>query len=101
MKIGWLLLVSVLWLGMPPPAQAQTDRGELLYQTHCIACHTKKVHWRDKKRASDWHSLKQQVQRWQALSELDWSEEEINDVANYLNKVYYHFPREGGNITSN
>lgn len=28
-------------------------RGELLYATHCIACHSDKVHWRDKKLVTD------------------------------------------------
>ena len=34
------------------------SRGELLYSKHCIACHTAQVHWRDKKLATDWKSLK-------------------------------------------
>ena len=33
-------------------------RGELLYSTHCIACHNEQVHWRDKKLVKDWISLR-------------------------------------------
>jgi len=40
-------------------------RGEMLYSAHCRECHTAEVHWREKKRASDWSSLKAQVRRWQ------------------------------------
>jgi len=66
--------------------------GELLYSTHCVACHTKIIHWREKSLATDWHSLKSQVHRWQSNIGLDWSEGEITDVTRYLNEAYYHFP---------
>ena len=33
-------------------AQAQS-RGELLYSTHCISCHTSEIHWRDNKAATE------------------------------------------------
>lgn len=67
-------------------------RGELLYSTHCNACHTTKIYWREQKLATDWNSLKAQVRHWQASTGLGWSEEEITDVANYLNAAHYHFP---------
>ena len=68
------------------------SRGELLYSTHCIACHTTQVHWRDKKLATDWKSLKAQVSRWQNASGQSWGEQDINEVARYLNTLYYHYP---------
>lgn len=88
-----------LLLGVYTPAQAQLNdgdvRGELLYSTHCNACHTSKVHWRDKRLATDRRSLKAQVRRWQANADLGWSEEEITDVTRYLNTAYYHFSANG------
>lgn len=72
-------------------AQGQS-RGELLYSTHCIACHTAEVHWRDKRLATDWESLRQEVRRWQANAGLGWSDDEIDDVARYLNLRHYNFP---------
>ena len=67
------------------------SRGELLYATHCIACHTTQVHWRDKKLATDWNSLKLQVRRWQAVAALEWSEEDVLDVTRHLNERFYGF----------
>ena len=88
-----------LFWGVLTPVQAQLKegetRGELLYSTHCNACHTSKIHWRNKKLATDWLSLKAQVHRWQANADLGWSKEEITDVTHYLNAVYYHFPANG------
>ncbi|TAN80072.1 MAG: hypothetical protein EPN14_05620 [Gallionella sp.] len=70
-------------------------RGELLYSTHCGACHSGQIHWREKKLAADWDSLAAQVRRWQANIGLAWNEEEIEDTAHYLNAAYYHFPTAG------
>jgi mono/diheme cytochrome c family protein len=66
-------------------------QGELLYSTHCKACHTEKIHWREQKLAADWPSLKAQVRRWQASIGLGWSEEEITAVAHYMNALHYRF----------
>ena len=66
-------------------------RGGLLYSTHCSACHTSTIHWREQKLATDWKSLKAQVNRWQGYTQLRWSEEDIIDVTSYLNTHYYNF----------
>jgi len=73
------------------PLRAAT-RGELLYATHCIACHSAQVHWRDKKLATDWISLQVEVRRWQKLSGLGWNEDDVAAVVRYLNAHYYHYP---------
>ena len=86
-------LLSAVAIG--PFAYAES-RGELLYSTHCIACHTTQMHWRDKKVATDWESLKFQVQRWQDASSLRWSESDIQDVTRYLNESIYRYPQMSG-----
>lgn len=81
-------------------AQAQTtpvpSRGELLYTTHCIACHSAQMHWRSNRRAHDWDSLKAQVRLWQGNSGLRWDEADIAEVAGYLNDTVYRYPRAPG-----
>ncbi len=83
-----LVLAATLAHGAP---DGGASRGELLYATHCIACHTTQVHWRDKKLATDWNGLKLQVRRWQGVSALGWSEEDVMEVTRYLNDGYYGF----------
>ncbi len=68
------------------------QRGELLYSTHCIACHSTQIHWRDKKLAKDYRSLLAEVGRWQTLGGLGWNNEDISAVARYLNTLHYHYP---------
>lgn len=90
-----LLLAACLIVAAPAAAQAppgaSPSRGELLYATHCIACHSREIHWRQKKRASDWASLIAEVRRWAANTGLGWSDEEITDVARYLDATLYRF----------
>jgi mono/diheme cytochrome c family protein len=73
------------------PAATAPSRGELLYTTHCISCHTTQMHWRDKRVANNWISLKKQVRRWQDATSLAWSESDITEVSRYLNDSIYHF----------
>lgn len=93
------LLATTLVL-LAGAAQAQpSSRGQLLYDNHCIACHSTQMHWRDKKLVADWASLKVQVRRWQATAQLNWSEDDIDDVARFLNDAFYKLP-QGGKVAA-
>lgn len=88
-----VLFVSCAFLAhAETPPMGDTRRGELLYSTHCIACHSDQMHWRDKKLVTDWKSLRSEIDRWQGISGLRWSNEDIADVARYLNTLYYRYP---------
>ena len=80
---------AILHSQTAPPA----SRGQLLYATHCISCHTSQVHWRNDKQAYDWDSLKLQVRRWQGNAGLQWGEADIAEVSRYLNDSIYHYPQ--------
>ena len=102
----WLLLARILLLTAVQTAssiahaQAATGptRGQLLYTTHCIACHNSEMHWRDQRQAMDWESLTQQVRRWQATEALQWGDDDIVEVARHLNDTIYRFPRPTGHV---
>lgn len=91
-----LALLLVLLFGGPADADERllhdATRGELLYTAHCIACHSAQVHWRDRKLSTDWSTLQTEVRRWQEFSGLGWAENDIAEVARYLNALYYHYP---------
>lgn len=67
-------------------------RGGDLYRGYCIACHTAQVHWREKRLVKSWDDLRYQVARWQMIAGQDWSRQEIEDVAAYLNALFYDVP---------
>lgn len=96
---GWKLAAGLLVMGAGVAATAQPvdnpNRGQLLYATHCVACHSAKMHWRANKHATDWASLRAQVRRWQAIQGLGWSDSDIDDVARYLNTLYYRYATPG------
>ena len=98
----WLMPVIVASSLACAPVAAQPvskpgePRGELLYSTYCIACHTAEIHWRDKRLVTDWASLKAQVRRWQANTGVVWSESDIGEVTRYLNELYYHYRQVDG-----
>jgi len=73
-------------------ATADVQRGRLLYETHCVACHTTQAHWRDKHIVRSWADLLYQVARMQKNAGQDWSSAEIGDVAAYLNEQFYKMP---------
>ena len=94
-----ILAVLFVFFGNLADAVAQpkgdTTRGELLYSTHCISCHSTQVHWREKKLVTNWASLQSEVRRWQGVSKLRWGNEDIEEVARYLNVTYYHYSTIG------
>lgn len=91
LQLSASLLALGLLLGVVSAASAQS-RGELLYNTHCVACHNTQMHWRDKRQVVDWASLRAQVRLWQATGLLAWDETDIDLVARYLNDTYYRYP---------
>lgn len=87
-----LLLLVMAWRpGLAQPA-APATRGQLLYDTQCVACHDRQLHWRDARLVTSWETLVAQVRRWQAVARLQWSDEDILQVARHLNATIYGYP---------
>lgn len=94
-RIFSVFVALVLLGGVHVLAHAESKynepRGRLLYSTHCNVCHTSQVHWRDQKKVTDWNSLVTQVRHWQGIAGLNWTDDEIVDVAHYLNDMFYAY----------
>lgn len=88
--------LSLLLAGVCAFAQSGSGaRGQMLYDNHCLECHNQQVHWRDQRLVSNWESLKHWVRHWQREARLNWSDDEINDVAQHLNNLFYRFRPPG------
>ena len=99
MNRALLCLASAALLGAcraPAPVVDRTafdaERGRLLYENTCGACHTTQPHWREQRLVRDWNGLLQQVTRWQGIAGQNWGRSEIGDVASYLNRRFYKLP---------
>lgn len=97
--MAWFIRIRPLLLAAPlvfaagvAAAQPDAGRGRLLYETHCIACHTTQVHWRVKRLAGDWTQLQALVWRWQVDAQLNWSAADVEAVALHLNETFYRLP---------
>ena len=90
----WLLLLVLAAGSHAVSAQgtAVPTRGQLLYNTHCVACHDTQMHWRKSRKANNWKNLVAQVRHWQSTEKLQWTEDDITQVARYLNETIYHYP---------
>ena len=95
------LVATALAIAAEPTPNPDRSRGELLYTTHCVSCHTAQIHWRDKRLAKDWTSLKAQVRRWQSNVGLNWNDDDIVEVARRLNALYYHYPQTADHVGLN
>lgn len=94
------LVALALAMFMFPALSFAQARGELLYSNHCGACHTAQMHWRAARAATDWSSLVAQVRRWQGVASLGWSDDDVDDVARYLNESVDHFEHALGRVSS-
>lgn len=94
------LLAALAGSSLLSYAQGAPSRGQLLYTTHCIACHTTQMHWRDERRAVDWETLKGQVRRWQGNAGLEWADADIVEVARHLNETIYHYPQTADRVSA-
>jgi hypothetical protein len=96
MKPHRMFVASVAWLAAAA-ASGQTasppSRGQLLYDTHCLACHSAQMHWREGRVVRDWASLVAQVSAWQDRERLQWPADDILQVARHLNATIYRLPQ--------
>jgi len=74
-----------------PNQPLNLSRGQLLYENHCMVCHTSVVHVREKRQADSTNELYSWVLRWVIERKLEWQRAEIEAVVDYLNKRYYKF----------
>jgi mono/diheme cytochrome c family protein len=71
------------------------QRGRALYEVRCIQCHDASVHGRQKRVAKNYNDIRGWVARWNKELGGFWGEEEIEDVAAFLNERYYSYPCTG------
>ena len=84
MPIGQALPQSPVMPPAPP-------RGQMLYENHCMVCHESIVHIRTRQAAQSLPQLRASVRHWTDYLQLQWGQDEIEDVVMHLNSHYYRF----------
>ena len=72
-------------------AAADAQRGKLVYEARCSACHEVSVHNRKARKAKSYDALRVQVLRWSGEVGGSWSKDDVDDVTLYLNQAFYRF----------
>jgi len=72
---------------------ANPERGRLLYENYCYHCHMTEIHFRLNSRIDTWDRLRHSVRIWQGEMKLGWGEEDVTDVAGFLNERFYRLPQ--------
>lgn len=86
-------LASLILIAGTPALALAGDDAESLYQANCVRCHGSEIYTREDRKISAFEGLERQVQRCELSLGLQWFDENISDVAAYLNHHYYKFPR--------
>ena len=90
MTVAALLLTAAL------AAWAQdAARGKELYETHCGGCHYQRVHERDRTRSrvQSLAQLRAEVARWAQQVNRPFTLEDLDDLAEYLERSHYRFDK--------
>lgn len=86
-------LCLFLILSALSPLAAAKSTPEALHQKHCLRCHTPTLYTRPDRAIESKAALKRQVRLCQGRENLRWSDETIRDVADYLDRTYYHLKK--------
>ena len=71
-----------------------TDRGQLLYENHCTTCHESGVHLRQSGKVHSVKDIRQWVIRWSKNIKLDWENNDVDVVTDYISRRFYQFNTE-------
>ena len=88
---GWLNCLLIFFLCTNVNAN-QVDRGQLLYENHCLTCHAAEIHQRSDRKVHSLIELNKRVIIWQHYLKLDWELNDVRQVTNFLNREFYNFP---------
>lgn len=72
-------------------SKSEESKGAMLYENHCRSCHDSTAHIRDKRKAKNFGDIQYWVTRWSQHLKLKWTAEELNAVAEHVNKTYYQY----------
>ncbi len=90
-----------LLMVLPAAALAEDPAaGRTLHEDNCVACHTSlmdgnpdEMYLRDNRFVQTYPSLVTQVRRCEVNLNLQWFDEDVDNVAAYLNEAFYKLPR--------
>lgn len=87
-----LIAAALMFASSYALAATDTVNGEKLYNDNCQRCHDTSIHTRPDRIIFSKSALKKRVMFCESMAAAKWSEQQINDVVEYLNNAFYKFP---------
>lgn len=93
MSLWWSTLTGISLLVLPLTAIQAEDisYGKELHQENCLECHQPELYERPDRTVKTLQHLRSQVLFCAVNNDVEWFDEEIDDVTAYLNASYYLF----------
>ncbi|WP_455222898.1 hypothetical protein [Kaarinaea lacus] len=92
-----MILMLLSGLTSVPTFAANVENGKKLYTERCGGCHDTKVHTRPNRIIHTYEDLVNRVRFCDNAAKAGLTEDEIYDVAEYLNETFYKFIKVNGN----
>ncbi|MDH5217875.1 MAG: cytochrome c [Gammaproteobacteria bacterium] len=86
-----ITLLLLVFFNNPLFANENLEQGESLLLENCYGCHGEDIYSRPERMIKSYSSLVQRVRFCSLQRNLAWFEEDIEDVAAYLNDEFYRF----------
>jgi len=74
-----------------PATAADIENGDDLHFENCTGCHQEEIYTQDNRNVRSMERLVLQVRFCKDTLELSWFDEDVDDVAGFLNQAYYRF----------
>ena len=84
----------VILLFFIPVYAVDLENGKLLHDENCLRCHDESKYLRKNRIIKNFQQLHERIRQCELTTELTWFDEEVDDVAAYLNNQFYHFDTE-------
>ncbi len=91
MKLPIFTALLVFSVSSATAFAADTAQGKKLIDENCYTCHGNDVYTRENRMIQNRPGLTKQVQRCELAQGLQWFDEDVENVAEYLNQQFYHF----------
>ena len=89
------IALAFLLLAAATTFAQDAQRGKALYETHCLVCHYERIHKRDRSRSliRTQAQLRVEVVNRAALTKQRFTIEDLDDIAEYLNRTHYRLEK--------
>ena len=91
---GLLIFLTIIPFLVTPVLAVDLENGKSLHDENCLRCHDESKYTRKNRIVKNFQQLYERIKQCELMAELTWFDEEIDDVAAYLNDQFYHFNLE-------